>query len=130
MKELGTKMNGKESTSKKLRIVIEQWLDKLHYKKVKLKKCIEIRNWKKHNMMFQRWMEEVKTELVKRENLVSEIAIPDENMKKEFAKPKNWTEPGIYDIQNFWWKKFKQVQKALRKAFTDLYMDTVIISEW
>ena len=54
MKELGTKMNGKESTSKKLRIVIEQWLDKLHYKKVKLKKYIEIRNWKKHKIMFQR----------------------------------------------------------------------------
>ena len=29
MKELGTKMNGKEATSKNLRIVWEQWLDKL-----------------------------------------------------------------------------------------------------
>ena len=41
MKELGTKMNGKEVTSKSLRIVKEQWLDKLHHKKVKLEKCIE-----------------------------------------------------------------------------------------
>ena len=38
MKELGTKMSGKEATSKNLRIVKEQWLDKLRYKKVKLEK--------------------------------------------------------------------------------------------
>ena len=36
MKELGMKMNGKEVTSKNLRTVKEQWLDKLCYKKVKL----------------------------------------------------------------------------------------------
>ena len=53
MKELGTKMNGKGATSKNLRIVKEQWLDKLRYKKVKLEKCIEKRNRKKHNIMFQ-----------------------------------------------------------------------------
>ena len=52
MKEHGTKMNGKEATSKNLRIVKEQWLDKIRYKKVKLKKYIEKRNRKKHNIMF------------------------------------------------------------------------------
>ena len=54
MKEHGTKMNGKEATSKNLRIVKEQWLDKIRYKKVKVKKYIEKRNRKKHNIMFQR----------------------------------------------------------------------------
>ena len=54
MKELGTKMNGKEATSKNLRIAKEQWLDKLRHKKVKLEKYIEKHNWKKHNTMFQR----------------------------------------------------------------------------
>ena len=53
MKELGTKMNGKEATSINLRIVKEQWLDKLRYKKVKLEKYIEKRNRKKHSIMFQ-----------------------------------------------------------------------------
>ena len=53
MKELETKMNGKEVTSKNLRIVKEQWLDKLRYKKVKLEKYVETRNRKKHNIMFQ-----------------------------------------------------------------------------
>ena len=38
LKELRTKINGKEATSKNLRIVKEQWLDKLRYKKEKLEK--------------------------------------------------------------------------------------------
>ena len=54
MKELGTKMNGKEAASKNLRIVKEQWLEKIRYKKVKSEKSTEKRNWKKHNIMFQR----------------------------------------------------------------------------
>ena len=53
MKELGTKMKGKEAASKNLRIIKEQWLDKLRYKKVKMEKYIEKRNQKKHNIMFQ-----------------------------------------------------------------------------
>ena len=53
MKELETKINGKEATSKNLRIVNEQWLEKLCYKKVKLEKYIEKRNRKKHNIIFQ-----------------------------------------------------------------------------
>ena len=68
-------------------------------------------------------MEEVKAEVSKRANLVSEFAITDKNMKKEIAKWKNWTAPGIDDIQNFWWKKVELTQKVLRKAFTDLYSD-------
>ena len=54
MKELGTKINGKEATSENIRIVKEQQLNKLHYKKVKLEKYIEKRNRKKHNIMLQR----------------------------------------------------------------------------
>ena len=54
MRELGTKMNDKEATSKNLRIVKEQWLDNICYKKVKLEKYIQKRNRKKHNIMFQR----------------------------------------------------------------------------
>ena len=44
MKEFGTKMIGKEATSKFLRIVKEQWLDKLRYKKVQLEKYMKKRN--------------------------------------------------------------------------------------
>ena len=51
-KKLGTKMSSKKATSRNLRIVTEQWLDKLCYK-VKLEKYIEKHNQKKHNIMFQ-----------------------------------------------------------------------------
>ena len=45
------------------------------------------------------WMGEVKAELEERANLVSEFAIADKSMKKEVAKRKNWTAPGIDGIQ-------------------------------
>ena len=61
---------------------------------------------------------------------MSRFTITDENMKKEIAKQKNWTAPGIDAIQNFRCKKFEPVQKALRKAFTGLYVDTAMIPEW
>ena len=53
MKELEMKMNGEEATSKNLRIVKEQWLDMLRYRKVELEKYIEKRNRKKHDIMLQ-----------------------------------------------------------------------------
>ena len=36
-----------------------------------------------------------------------------ETVRKEVAKRKGWTVPGIDGIQNFWWKKFKAAQEAL-----------------
>ena len=54
MKEIGTKIYSKEATSKNIRIVKKEWLDKLCPKKVNLGKYIEKRNRKKHNIMFQR----------------------------------------------------------------------------
>ena len=75
-------------------------------------------------------MEEVKAELGERAILVSDFAITDENMKKEIANRKNWTAPGIDGIPNFWWKKFEPAQKAFRKAFTDMYIDTAMYPGW
>ena len=54
IKHLLTSMNRQEVTQKNLRVVKEQWLDKLRYKKVKLEKWVEKRNRKKHNIMFQK----------------------------------------------------------------------------
>ena len=87
--------------------------------------------WKQNELIPNMpWMEEVKAKLGKRANLVSEFAITVENMKKEIVKRKNWTAPGIDGIQNFWWKKFEPTQKALRKSFRDLHVETVMIPEW
>ena len=72
-------------------------------------------------------VEEMKAEQDQRANLASEFAISDENMKKEIANQKDWTTPEIDAIQKFWWKKFELAQKALRKAFADLHMDTAMV---
>ena len=53
----------------------------------------------------------------------------DHERKKLLIK-KTGKKQGIDGIQNFWWKKFKPAQKALRKAFADLYVDTAMIHAW
>ena len=76
------------------------------------------------------WMEEVKAELSKKANIVSQFEVTEEKLRKETSKRKNWTAPGIDGIQNYWWKKFTSAQKALAKAFTSLYQDTSRMPEW
>ena len=53
LKELKEKMH-KEATTCNLRIVKEQWADKLRHKKVKLEKYVEKRKRKLDNIMFQK----------------------------------------------------------------------------
>ena len=87
--------------------------------------------WERNKPMPNKtWMDLVKDELSERVNLVSEFAITDKNMKKEIAKRKNWKTPVIDGIQNFWWKKFEPAQKVLRKACTDLCVDSAMIPQW
>ena len=52
LKDLKTKMNNKDVTSRNLRTAKEQWIDKLRYKKVKLEKFVEKRKRKQDNFMF------------------------------------------------------------------------------
>ena len=52
LKNLKTKMNNKDVTSRNLRTAKEQWIDKLRYKKVKLEKFVEKRKRKQDNFMF------------------------------------------------------------------------------
>ena len=173
IKHLQTSMNGQEITPKNLRVVKEQWLDKLRYKKVKLEKWVEKPNRKKDNIMFQKdqknffrtlekvenhegempemekfvkfwgdiweqneptpnmpWMEEVKVELNEKANIISQFEVTEEKLRREATKRKNWTAPGIDDIQNFRWRKFIPAQEALAKAFTMIYEDTTMIPEW
>jgi hypothetical protein len=76
------------------------------------------------------WMEEVKRELSEKALIITEFRITDENLRREVAKRKNWTAPGIDGIQNFWWKKFEPAQKALRRALGEIYENTAMIPEW
>ena len=64
------------------------------------------------------WMDNVKEELKKASiNTVKEFTVEEERLIKIAKKRKNWTSPGIDGIQNYWWKKFKAAQKALKRAF-------------
>ena len=45
---------GEELTSNNLKIAKDQWIDKLRYRKIKLKKCIEKGKRKQENITFQR----------------------------------------------------------------------------
>ena len=51
-------------------------------------------------------------------------------VKKEVAKRKRWTAPGIDGIQNYWWKKLEPAQKVLTRAFTKIKEDNTNLSTW
>ena len=66
------------------------------------------------------WMEEIRRQLNEKINQVNEFNITFEKVKKEVAKRKGWTAPGIGGIQNYWWKKLEPALKALPRAFTKI----------
>ena len=54
IQNLETKLNINNLGSKKLRMVKEEWIDKLQYKKIKMKKYIEQKARIQDNIMYQR----------------------------------------------------------------------------
>ena len=76
------------------------------------------------------WMDNVKEELKASINTVKEFTIEEERLIKIARKRKNWTSPGINGIQNYWWKKFKAAQKALKRAFERVEADNNMIPQW
>ena len=63
------------------------------------------------------WMEKVRKDLTRKIKKGNVFDITGESLTKESNKKKNWTAPGIVGIQNYWWKKFKAAQRALKRAF-------------
>ena len=147
----------KGTTNYNLRNAREQWLDKLTYKNIKMAKCQEKRRRKQNNIMFQRdqkrffrtleevsqrqrerqernpympWMEEIRRQLNEKVSQVNEFNITFEKVKKEVAKRKGWTAPGINSMQNYWWKRLEPVQKALTGTFTKIQKDNTNIPTW
>ena len=76
------------------------------------------------------WMEEIKRQLNEKVSQVNEFNITLEKVKKEVAKRKGWTAPGINSIQNYWWKRLEPVQKALTGTFTKIQKDNTNIPTW
>ena len=122
-------------------------------------KCQEKRRRKQNNIMFQRdqkrffrtleevsqrqrerereernpympWMEEIRRQLNEKVSQVNEFNITFEKVKKEVAKRKGWTAPGINSIQNYWWKRLEPVQKALTGTSTKIQKDNTNIPTW
>ena len=75
-------------------------------------------------------MDNVKEELKASINTVKEFTIEEERLIKIAKKRKNWTSPGIDGIQNYWWKKFKVAQMALKRAFERVEADNNMIPQW
>ena len=44
---------------------------------------------------------------------VEEFDVTEDNLASVFKKRKNWSAPGVDEIQNNWWKKFKRIWKLL-----------------
>ena len=75
-------------------------------------------------------MEEVKDELKAKVHKVEQFIIKEEVLSSTVKKLKNWTSPGIDGIQNYWWKMFKSVQRALVRAYDEITEDNNIIPQW
>ena len=76
------------------------------------------------------WMEKIREELKEKITSVKEFDITESGLISEIKKRKNCTAPGVDGIQNFWWKRFRPVQKALKKAFEQIRDDNRLIPTW
>ena len=96
-------------------------------------KVCQVLGWylgKRKRMPNMPWMEEIRRQLNEKVNQVNEFDITFEKVKKEVAKRKVWTAPGIDVIKNYWWKKLEPAQKALTRAFTKIKEDNTNIPTW
>ena len=55
----------------------------------------------------QPWMEKVKQKIREKIHTVTEFKVSESDIEKVIKKRKNWTAPGIDEIENFWWKIFQ-----------------------
>ena len=76
------------------------------------------------------WMEKIREEMKKKITSVKEFDITENGLISEIKKRKKWIAPGVGEIQNLWRKRFRPVQKALKKAFEQIRDDNRLISTW
>ena len=75
-------------------------------------------------------MDEIKERLTKEIRSVKEFVVAEDELPKFVKKRKNWSAPGIDGMQNYWWKRFTEAQKALCRAFQQLQRDSSKIPNW
>ena len=76
------------------------------------------------------WMEKVQKDLMRRIKKGNVFDITGKSLTKESNKKKNWTASRIDGIQNYWWKKFKVAQRALKRAFEKIRDNNELIPVW
>ena len=76
------------------------------------------------------WIESVSDHLRDKITNVKELNIIEKTLEKETKKRKNWTAPGLDDIQNFWWKRLKPARRQLKRAFEQVKDNNKLIPVW
>ena len=76
------------------------------------------------------WIESVSDHLRDKITNVKELNIIEKTFEKETKKRKNWTAPGLDDIQNFWWKRLKPARRQLKRAFEQVKDNNKLIPVW
>ena len=85
--------------------------------------------WESHDRTLNMpCMEKTREELQKKIISVKEFDIIHNGLNSEITKRKSWAAPGVYGIQNFWWKRFSPEQKKLKKAFGKIIDDNRLTS--
>ena len=104
LNELKKLMGGVDQTTRKLKEYQENWIDKLRFKKIKLLKLIERGRQIIDNANFERDQKNLGLHL--------------ESM------------PGIYGIQNFWWKRLKPARRKLKRLCERFKDNNDLIRVW
>ena len=89
------------------------------------------RIWEDNTKTLQRkWMNMVAQKIEQKVTSVQEFTITEKKLHQAVKKRKNWSAPGIYGVQNFWWKKFKGTWSAILRCFNQWLEKADEIPEW
>ena len=75
-------------------------------------------------------MKKIQEKLKEKITSVKEFEITENGLISEIKKKKNWAAPGVDGIQNFWCKRFRPAQKALKKELEQIRDDNRLIPTW
>ena len=57
----------------------------------------------------RKWMNTVAKKIGQKFTNVQEFIIIEKKLHQTVKKRKNWSAPGIDEVQNFWWKKYRGI---------------------
>ena len=78
----------------------------------------------------RKWMNTGGSKLREKVTDVQDFVISNEKLKEIAKKRKNWSAPGIDEVQNFWWKKLTGTWKSATNCFQKWVEQPHEIPEW